>query len=168
MPRLTIPLTDLCRGYLGVKAQFLHFPHKRAYAVDQDTAIWLERPLPPHLELNAVYDSMYLLDLRRLTRQAMNKPFTMMTEVLMKDISEASDVDSSIKLSNIHTLPYAAKKVLPNWKPNEGRASRLGILEPPFVHQSTCQIDPMLNFSRDVIHQKKPPGPYDKNQADYY
>ena len=53
---------------MGVKAQFLYFPHKRAYNLDKDTEIWLERPLPAHLELNAVYDVMYLLDLHRLTK----------------------------------------------------------------------------------------------------
>ena len=54
-----------------MKAQFLYFPHKRAYNIDKDTEIWLERPLPAHLELNAVYDVMYLLDLHRLTRQGL-------------------------------------------------------------------------------------------------
>ena len=39
------------------------------------------------------------------------------------------------------------------------------MIDPPFVHQTTCQVDPMLNFSRDVIHQKKPPGPYDSNYS---
>ena len=53
---------------MGVKAQFLYFPHKRAYNLDKDTEIWLERPLQTHLELNAVYDVMYLLDLHRLTK----------------------------------------------------------------------------------------------------
>ena len=60
-----------------------------------------------------------------------------------------------------------SKKVLPNWKPNENRVAHLGMLEPPFIHQSVCPNDPMLIFSRDVVHQKKPPGPYEKNPADY-
>ena len=65
MPRHSFPLTDLIRGYLGVKPQFMYFPHKRAYAMEKDTEIWLQRPLPAHLEINAVYDVMYLLDLQR-------------------------------------------------------------------------------------------------------
>ncbi len=64
-----MPLTDLVRGYLGVKVQFLHFPHHRAYNVVQDTAIWLNRPLEAQLEINAVYDVMYLLDLHRMTKR---------------------------------------------------------------------------------------------------
>ena len=44
-------------------------------------------------------------------------------------------------------------------------SARFGMIDPPFVHQTTCQVDPMLNFSRDVIHQKKPPGPYESNYS---
>jgi len=165
MPKHTFPLTDMIRGYLGVKAQFLYFPHKRAYNLDKDTEIWLERPLPPHLELNAVYDVMYLLDLHRLTRKAMDQPFRQMTEVLMKDLRDANEIDNSIKVPQVHLLPIDSRKVLPNWNPNEGKASRFGMVDAPFVYQTTCQVDPMLNFSRDVIHQKKPPGPYDSNYS---
>jgi len=165
MPKHTFPFTDLVRGYLGVKAQFLYFPHKRAYNLDKDTEIWLERPLPAHLELNAVYDVMYLLDLHRLTKRAMDRPFRLMTDVLMRDLRDADDIDNSIKVPQVHLLPSDSRKVLPNWNPNEGRASRFGMIDAPFVHQTTCQVDPMLNFSRDVIHQKKPPGPYDSNYS---
>ena len=45
MPKYAIPLTDLVRGYLGVKPQFLYFPHRRVYALEKDTENWLNRPL---------------------------------------------------------------------------------------------------------------------------
>lgn len=86
-----------------------------------------------------------------------------MTQVLLSDIRDSSDIDNSIKVPQTHLMPSNSRKVLPNWRPNEGRAARLGMVDGAFVHQTTCQIDPMLNFSRDVIHQKKPPGPYNES-----
>jgi hypothetical protein len=167
LPRYASPLSDLVRAYLAVKSQFIHFPHYRVNAIERDTAIWMQRPLPSHLEMNAVYDVMYLLDLQKATREAMTRPFVQMTNIMLADVRDANDLDCSIKLSNSHQLPIACARVLPNWKPEEGLACRKGILEPPFVHQSTCQIDPMLNFSRDVIHQKKAPGPHTRAPVDY-
>ena len=57
---------------------------------------------------------------------------------------------SSIKVPQVHLLPIESRKVLPNWNPNEGKASRFGMVDAPFVYQTTCQVDPMLNFSRHV------------------
>ena len=56
----------------------------------------------------------------------------------------------SIKVPQVHLLPIESRKVLPNWNPNEGKASRFGMVDAPFVYQTTCQVDPMLNFSRHV------------------
>ena len=160
LPRYTFPLNELVRGYLGIKAQFCYFPHKRAYAQDQDTVIWTKRPLAAHMEMNAVYDVMYLLELQRLTREAMNRPFLQMTELLMKDLRDADELENAMKVGNLHKLPENSLKILPNWNPHPEKTTKLGLLEPPFVHQTLCQIDPMVNFSRDVIHQKKAPGEY--------
>ena len=88
-----------------------------------------------------------------------------MTQILLTDVSCADDLDCAMKIGNLHQLPYKCTSVLPNWKPNEAKASRHGVLEDQFVHQTTCQLDPMLNFSRDVMHQKKPPGEY-RNQEE--
>jgi len=167
MPRYATPLPELVRGYLGIKVQFNHFPHKRAYATVEDTAIWMKRPLEPHMEMNAVYDIMYLLELQKATRDAMNRPFVNMTECLLSDVRDANDLDCSVKLSNVCQLPMGCKTILPNWKPNEFKASRMGMIEPPFVHQTMCQIDPMINFSRDVIHQKRPPGSSNLNNLNF-
>ena len=99
---------------------------------------------------------------------ALERPQKLMTAMLMSDLKDNSDVDQSIRLSQIHLMPSEARKILPNWRQNEGKAARFGMVENSFVHQTTCQIDPMLNFSRDVVHQKKPPGPYhEKNPVDY-
>ena len=164
LPRYTFPLNELVRGYLGIKAQFCYFPHKRAYAQDQDTIIWTKRPLAAHMEMNAVYDVMYLLELQRLTREAMNRPFLQMTELLMKDLRDADELENAMKVGNLHKLPENSLKILPNWNPHPEKTNKLGLLEPPFVHQTLCQIDPMVNFSRDVIHQKKAPGEYSSHQ----
>ena len=75
---------------MGVKAQFLYFPHKRAYNLDKDTEIWLERPLQTHLELNAVYDVMYLLDLHRLTKVIYYGVLT--TKQLVKTVFELNRI----------------------------------------------------------------------------
>lgn len=160
MPRYAMPLSDLVRGYLGICPDFIAFQHTRNYARTTDTEIWMKRPLAPELETVAVYESMYLLDLQRATREAMNKPFLEMTQILLSDVSCADDLDCAMKIGNLNQLPYKCTSVLPNWKPNEAKASRHGVLEDQFVHQTTCQLDPMLNFSRDVMHQKKPPGEY--------
>ena len=160
MPRYSFPLNELVRGYLGVKAQFCYFPHKRSYAKDKDTEVWTKRPLEAHMEMNAVYDALYLLELQKITREALNRPFLQMTELLMKDLRDADELENAMKMANLHKLPENSLKILPNWTPNPEKTSKLGILEPPFVHQTLCQIDPMINFSRDVIHQKKPPGKY--------
>ena len=167
LPRYTFPLNEMIRGYLGIKAQFCYFPHKRAYAKDKDSEIWLKRPLEAHMEMNAVYDAMYLLELQRLTREAMNRPFIQMTELLMKDLRDADELENAMKMANLHKLPENSTKVLPNWSPIPEKTNKLGILEPPFVHQTLCQIDPMINFSRDVIHQKKPPGEYSSTHREY-
>lgn len=160
MPRYAMPLSDLIRGYLGVAPEFIAFQHARNYAKKKDSEIWMTRPISPELEMIAVYESMYLLDLQRATREAMNKPFFKMTEILLNDVSSADELDCAMKIGNLQQLPLKCASVLPNWKPDDSKACRFGVLEDGFVHQSTCQLDPMLNFSRDVMHAKKPPGDY--------
>ena len=113
--------------------------------------------------LIAIYESMYLLDLQRATREAMNKPFLQVTEIFMNDISSADELDCAMKVGNLQQIPLQCSKVLPNWKPDGSKACRFGLLEDGFVHQTTCQLDPMLNFSRDVMHAKKPPGEYSQD-----
>ena len=56
----------------------------------------------------------------------MEKPFKMMTQALMGNLRDCSDVDNSIKVPQIHLLPSEARQILPNWSPNEGRAARFG------------------------------------------
>lgn len=167
MPKYAMPLSDLVRGYLGIRPDFIAFQHTRNYAKNKDTEIWMKRPLAPELEMIAVYEAMYLLDLQRATREAMNKPFLKMTEIFLNDVSSADDLDCAMKIGNIHQLPMKCASVLPNWKPNESKACRQGVLEDGFVHQTTCQLDPMLNFSRDVMHQKKPPGEYQAGGVEF-
>ncbi len=160
MPTYASPLSDLARAYLGIKPQFMHFPHYRIYKLDADTAIWLERPLPKQLEINAIYDVIYLLDLQALTREAMNKPFLDLTKLFLSEVRDANELEHATRMCAHQQLPVRSKMVLPKWAPDAARAGRLGVLEAPFVHQSMTQIDPMLIFSRDVVHQKKPPGPH--------
>ena len=54
----------------------------------------------------------------------MDRPFRLMTDVLIRDLRDADDIDNSIKVPQVHLLPSDSRKVLPNWNPNEGRASR--------------------------------------------
>ena len=108
---------------------------------------------------------MYLLDLQRATREAMNKPFLQLTEIFMNDVSSADDLDCAMKVGNLQQLPLKCTSVLPNWRPDGSKACRFGLLEDGFVHQTTCQLDPMLNFSRDVMHAKKPPGEYPQQDS---
>ena len=56
----------------------------------------------------------------------MEKPFKMMTQALMGNLRDCSDVDNSIKVPQTHLLPSEARQILPNWSPNEGRAARFG------------------------------------------
>ena len=96
-----------------------------------------------------------------MTKRAADKPIVDMTKLLLRDVTDSNDLECMTKLATPNLLPVNSKLVLPKWKPDEERAGRLGVVEREqrFVHQSLTQIDPMLIFSRDVIHQQKPPGP---------
>jgi hypothetical protein len=83
-------VNNLIRCYFGVKGRWLFFPHVRQSHQKEDTALWLQRPLPPHLEFGAVTNALFLLDLQRATRECMNRPFILATEALLSNVRDVS------------------------------------------------------------------------------
>jgi hypothetical protein len=52
-------------------------------------------------------------------------------------------------------LPPKATEALPRWQPNEYVATKVGVIEGRQLHNIVSQFDPLLIFSRDVLHQNK-------------
>ncbi len=90
LPKYAYSLPNLVRGYFGVTGAHLFFPHYRQHSLREDTAVWLERPLPSHLEIGAVRNAAYLLDLQRATRTCMTSPFIKATECLLNVVRDVS------------------------------------------------------------------------------
>ncbi len=90
LPKFSYSVSYMARAYLGIKGKDLFFPHYRQDNLAEDTAIWLERPLPDNLEIGAVRCVAYLLDLQRATREAMNSPFIRATECLLEAVRDVS------------------------------------------------------------------------------
>ena len=150
-------MNNLARAYLGIAGASLFFPHYRKSCMSMDTAVWLERPLPQHLELGAVQNVIYLLDLQRVTRECFHSPFIRATECLLSNVRDAEDFEAEHLRHDDHLLPRRYRDCLPDWSPNPSRASKLGIVEPDkrVIHNCVGQMDPNLIFSRDCIHQNK-------------
>jgi hypothetical protein len=147
----------LVRTYLGVAGRSLHFPHYRRSHMKEDTAIWMERPLRDDLEVAAVRNVMYLLDLQRATRECMTRPFINAVNCLLNVTRDADDMDADIKRHEAMIMPAEFQDCLPDWRPNQYKAEKWGVAEKSKkrVHNAVGQMDPNLIFSRDVVHQNK-------------
>ena len=158
MPKYAVSLPNMCRAYLGIKGKDLFFPHYRQAFLDKDTAIWLERPLKAELEIGAVRNVMYLLDLHIATRACAMDPFRKSTEFLMSYVKNADDSEAAFRKKEVAKLPETFLDCLPKWRPNAFRAEKSGVIEKDnrWVHNFVGQTDPFLIFSRDCMHQKKP------------
>ncbi len=154
-PKYAWSVNNLARAYFGVTGTHLFFPHYRYHNLREDMRIWLERPLPESLEIGAVRNAAYLLDLQRATRECMVSPFIRATECLMRCVRDVSwrsqeerehlrdiatvslpysqddDMGAAIQARESHLLPQAMVNCLPDLHPNRERASRLGYVEPP-------------------------------------
>ena len=58
--------------------------------IEEDTAIWMKRPLTPELEFGVLYDVVYLLDLHKATMDALLGPVNDITQVLLTDLRDVS------------------------------------------------------------------------------
>ena len=152
-------VANLARAYLGISGTCLFFPHFRVDKIGEDSSIWMERPLTNTLLVGAVRNVMYLLDLQRATRQCMNSHFVRGVECFLSCTRDSDDHDAAY--ANLSTLPRDFVNCLPDWRPNEYKASRWGVVERDKrrVHNSVGQMDPNIVFSRDVMHQSKNPNP---------
>jgi hypothetical protein len=59
--------------------------------IEEDTAIWMKRPLTPELEFGVLYDVVYLLDLHKATMDAVLGPVNAITKIMLSDLREVSN-----------------------------------------------------------------------------
>ena len=85
LPKYTPSTPHLARAYLGVKGSHLYLPKYRLSHLNEDTAIWMERPLTRVLEVNAVRDTMYLLEIHRCQAQAIQSFAIRASDVMIND-----------------------------------------------------------------------------------
>ena len=64
--------------------------------LDEDTAVWMERPLTKVLEVNAVRDTMYLLEVLRCQSQAVLSFIDRGTDVMLRDFKDVSSISLSV------------------------------------------------------------------------
>ena len=90
LPKYAPSCAHLARVYLGVKGAHLYLPKYRLSHLDQDTAVWMERPMTKVLEINAVRDTMYLLEVHRCQAQAIQNFVNRGTDVMLRDFKDVS------------------------------------------------------------------------------
>jgi len=153
-----VPVNALVRCYFGVKSDFLFYVRYRESRLREDTAVWLKRPMAPHLEYGAVVNAAYLLDLQKATRECMTAPFVRATRALLASARDADDMEAEVQAKQPHVVPKNVLACLPDLRPNRERAERHGQVEEKArrVHQVICQGDTNLIFSRDTMHQNRP------------
>jgi hypothetical protein len=76
---------------LSFQTESLFFPHYRMKYIEEDTAIWMKRPLTPELELGVLCDVVYLLDLQKATMDALLGPVNDITKILLSDLCDVSN-----------------------------------------------------------------------------
>jgi len=166
LPYYAVSYNHVVRCFYGVDTRHLFFPHYRANARDQDTAVWLNRPLELRLEAGAVANVSYLLDLQQATTRCMNEPFHRTTQYMLDSIRNAEELDAEISSLSPETLPSNLSRVLPNFTPDKhfSVARGKGLLdlqkgkegEVWRIHNNICQSDNNVIFSRDCMHQNRP------------
>jgi len=111
LPKYTPSTPHLARAYLGVKGSHLYLPKYRLSHLNEDTAIWMERPLTKVLEVNAVRDTMYLLEIHRCQAQAIQSFAIRASDVMINDYKNGDDNDVLVKIHESHVMPDETSKV---------------------------------------------------------
>ena len=158
----SLPL--LLRDYLGVEDDHIFYPRLRRTQLDQDSAVWEQRPSSDTLLLGAARNCLYLLPLSALVRKAHFLPFHHSVDILQRSIRDQDDPDSVRALANLRLLPPELPRVLPDWEqrsvqdPDTGARLTRHTRDPvtgQVVHPNTANPDPLCIFSRDSMHQSE-------------
>ena len=158
----SLPL--LLRDYLGIEDFHIFYPRVRRTHLDQDSAVWEQRPSSDYLLLGAARNCLYLLPLSSLVRKAHFLPFHHSVDILQRSIRDQDDPDSVRALANLSLLPPELPRVLPDWEqrsvqdPDTGARLARHTRDPvtgQVVHPNTANPDPLCIFSRDSMHQSE-------------
>ena len=98
LPKYAASYNNSVRCYLGVETKFLFFQHLRLDHLELDAGIWNKRPLQPELEIGAMRNVMYLLDLHRMTRLCQDAPMKLATARLLGVVRDVRDLWRNLKV----------------------------------------------------------------------
>ena len=159
LSRYTRSLAHLVIDYLGVRDDHFSFPRYRRARLAVDQAGWVQRPLSPHLELEAARGVLYLPSLYSVVRAATMQPFHRAVAILNTHVRDKDDPDAASLAFETHLIPGRLRGVMPSWErdqPARKLQEKGFLVEGDFVHNNVGNPDPVLVFSRDSMHLAAP------------
>jgi len=161
VPKFGRCLGGLLRDYLGVEDKDIFYPRQRRTHLDEDSSIWMQRPLPPHLLIGAARTALYLPELYNIVKKASMFSFHQMTDVLINCVAEKEDDYEAEKLSfRTDTLPTRALQSLPDWSFDSKMIEENGgHISGGEIYQYVGNPDPGLIYGKDSLHMGTQPIP---------